>query len=94
MAPSEWIYLFTDYFGRYSHRRWMAHFGFGPHLCSELLKYLGEDFQPINLLMALYFLKNYPITDIAHNLFRCSEKTYCQWIWKVLFRLKEILDNV
>ena len=89
-----WISLFTEYFGLYTHHQWMTHFRIGPSICSEVFQQLGSDFQLIHLLMALFFLTNYHITEVAHTLFHCSEGTYRKWVWMVILRLRETLDNV
>eukprot|EP00474_Spongospora_subterranea_P000466 CRZ00924.1 hypothetical protein [Spongospora subterranea] len=47
-------------------------------------------FSFIHLLMALYFLKIYPLEEVAAATFKVTEKTYRKWIWILIERIRRL----
>jgi len=95
----DWIQIFEDEFPvACSERVFRANFGVSPYVCQLVWEVLitSENyiFEPLNLLWALSFLKNYTINDVLHAQFGTSERNCRDWVWRVIKELFELLDEV
>ena len=71
-------------------RVFRAHFGICLEAVVMIWSYLTiPSVEPKHLLWSLYFLKVYPLVDVATTWAKTSKKTWINWIWLVLQNLYE-----
>ena len=78
-----------------SERRYISMFGISPtatsiawEMCRIQLEFPKA--RPVNLLMALHFLKTYSTEHTARVIFKCDEKTYRKWVWAFAKRISSL----
>jgi hypothetical protein len=69
-------------------------FGVNVEVINHLATTLPRHFLPVYLLWCLYFLKNYPVAEIAAAVWRVSERTFREWVWRVIFELDKNLSVI
>jgi hypothetical protein len=66
--------------------QFICNFGVFPFMCDYLFSIIKnvKGIFPIHLLMALYFLKLYPLDNQAAVIWKMTRKTYSKWLWTTL----------
>ena len=95
-SPRSFLLLASDLLGPgVSDRRFRAHFGCSPDVCSDIWEKISrstpglsrEGAMPKHLLWALNFLKSYDTEDILAARFGTTRVTLRKWIWFIVRRI-------
>lgn len=84
LTDSAWLRLAHYYTGDWDLRSFFANFGVTPIEADFILASLPENFEPSRVLLALEFLKQYPMSYAAHGRWGLSERTYRTYLWETL----------
>eukprot|EP01121_Diplochlamys_sp_Union-15-3_P005270 TRINITY_DN1559_c0_g1_i2.p1 TRINITY_DN1559_c0_g1~~TRINITY_DN1559_c0_g1_i2.p1 ORF type:complete len:324 (-),score=16.00 TRINITY_DN1559_c0_g1_i2:63-1034(-) len=87
MYKKDWETLWAKYWPA-NNRTWKSSIGCEVFVVEKIWNtYLAKEtkFEKIHLLWALYFLRQYPVGDVGHCVWKVSKPTYEKWIWKIDF---------
>lgn len=78
--------------GKLDERTYRTHFGISLPMTTVVWAFLvsrGTQLKPLHLFWTLYFLKCYPLQDVACARFSVDHKTWTKWVW---IGIQELFD--
>ncbi len=89
-----WEAIIREHLGSFSTELCHSMFGVEISVINHLYSLLPGHFLPVYLLWTLYFLKNYPVAEVAAAMWKISERTFRDWVWKIIFILDKKLSVI
>lgn len=89
-----WEALIREHLGSYSEQLCYSMFGVDLLVIDHIYTFLPNNCLPIYLLWTLYFMKNYPVAEVAAAMWKISERTFRDQVWKIIFILDKKLSVI
>jgi hypothetical protein len=82
----DWYDISRKYLDIRNQKQFVCNFGVLPFVCDFLFSIVEKYvvFQPIHLIMSLYFLKVYPFDEQASAIWKTTRKTVSKYVWGIL----------